>query len=53
MEEYVRVSKEVFAPIAELVRIGLFRNEKDALRGIIREQYESKQNTKFSTTRRK
>jgi hypothetical protein len=25
MEEYVRVSKEAFAPIAELVRVGLFR----------------------------
>jgi len=42
MEEYVKVSKEVFAPIAELVRIGLFKDEKDALVGIIREQARNK-----------
>ena len=42
MEEYVKVSKEAFAPIAELVRIGLFRDEKDALVGIIREQAKNK-----------
>ena len=38
MGDYVKVSKEAFAPIVELVRIGLFRDEKDALVGIIREQ---------------
>ncbi|CAD7767146.1 MAG: hypothetical protein DNFNHJIP_00553 [Candidatus Argoarchaeum ethanivorans] len=42
MENYVKVSKEVFAPIVELVRIGLFRDEKDALTGIIREQARNK-----------
>jgi len=42
MENYVKVSKEVFAPIVELVRIGLFRDEKDALAGIIREQARNK-----------
>ena len=42
MENYVKVSKEVFAPILELVRIGLFRDEKDALTGIIREQARNK-----------
>jgi len=42
MEEYVKVSKEVFAPIAELVRIGLFKDEKDALAGIIQEQARNK-----------
>ena len=42
MENYVKVSKEVFAPIIELVRIGLFRDEKDALTGIIREQARNK-----------
>jgi hypothetical protein len=42
MENYIKVSKEVFAPIAELVRIGLFRDEKDALVGIIREQARNK-----------
>ena len=42
MENYVKVSKEVFAPIVELVRIGLFRDEKDALIGIIREQARNK-----------
>ena len=42
MENYVKVSKEVFAPIIELVRIGLFRDEKEALTGIIREQARNK-----------
>jgi hypothetical protein len=37
VEDYVKVSKEAFAPIVELVRIGLFRDEKDAIVGIIRE----------------
>ena len=42
MGDYVKVSKETFAPIVELVRIGLFRDEKDALVGIIREQARNK-----------
>ena len=42
MENYVKVSRDVFAPIVELVRIGLFRDEKDALVGIIREQARNK-----------
>ena len=42
MGDYIKVSKEAFAPIAELVRIGLFKNEKDALTGIIREQAKNK-----------
>ena len=32
MEDYVKVSKEAFEPIAEMIRIGLFRDEKDALK---------------------
>lgn len=42
MEDYIKVSREVFAPIAELVKICLFRDEKDALAGIIREQARNK-----------
>lgn len=42
MEDYVKVAKEVFDPIVELVKIGLFRDEKDALVGIIREQTKNK-----------
>lgn len=42
MVDYVKVPKETFEPIAELVRIGLFRDEKDALRGLIREQAKNK-----------
>ena len=42
MEDYVKVAKEVFDPIVELVKIGLFRDEKDALLGIIREQTKNK-----------
>ncbi|MGC9445280.1 MAG: hypothetical protein ACP5E9_10200 [Candidatus Methanospirareceae archaeon] len=37
MDEYVKISKELFAPFAELVRIGLFKDEKDALRSILLE----------------
>jgi hypothetical protein len=42
MENYIKVSRDVFAPILELVKIGLFRDEKDALAGIIREQAKNK-----------
>ena len=42
MGDYVKVPKEMFEPLAELVRIGLFRDEKDTHRGIIREQAKSK-----------
>ena len=42
MGDYVKVPKEMFEPLAELVRIGLFRDEKDALTGIIREQVKNK-----------
>ncbi|MCG7849761.1 MAG: hypothetical protein MIO93_11375 [ANME-2 cluster archaeon] len=42
MENYIKVSRDVFAPIMELVKIGLFRDEKDALAGIIREQAKNK-----------
>jgi hypothetical protein len=42
MGEYVKVPREMFEPLAELVRIGLFRDEKDALTGIIREQAKNK-----------
>lgn len=42
MWDYVKVPKEMFEPLAELVRIGLFRDEKDALAGIIREQVKNK-----------
>jgi hypothetical protein len=38
VDEYVKVSKEVFAPLGELVKIGLFKDEKDALKSIILEQ---------------
>jgi len=42
MGDYVKAPKEMFEPLAELVRIGLFRDEKDALTGIIREQVKNK-----------
>jgi len=42
MGDYIKVSKEAFAPIVELVRIGLFRDEKDALVGLVREQAKNK-----------
>ena len=51
MGDYVKVPKEMFEPLAEYVRIGLFRDEKDALRG--HNTRASKKKTKFITTRRK
>jgi len=42
MSETVEVSRDVFEPIAMLVRDGLFKDEKDALRSLVLDQAESK-----------
>jgi len=42
MADYVKVPKEIFEPLAELVKIGLFRDEKDALVRILHEQAKNK-----------
>ena len=44
MGDYVKVPKEMFEPLAEYVRIGLFRDEKDALRGHNTRASKKKQN---------
>jgi Arc/MetJ-type ribon-helix-helix transcriptional regulator len=40
--EYVKVPKDVWKPIEDLVHIGLYKNEKEALIDLIREQAEKK-----------
>jgi len=42
MSETVEVSREVFEPLAMLVRDGLFKDEKDALRSLVLDQAASK-----------
>lgn len=42
MSETVEVSKEVFEPITMLVRDGLFKDEKDALKSLVLDQAASK-----------
>jgi|GEM_PF-292981 len=42
MSETVEVSREVFEPISMLVRDGLFKDEKDALRSLVLDQAASK-----------
>ncbi len=42
MSDTVEVSREVFEPIAMLVRDGLFKDEKDALKTLVLDQAASK-----------
>lgn len=42
MIDTVEISKDVFEPIALLVKDGLFKNEKDALRSLVLDQAASK-----------
>jgi len=42
MNDIVEVSRDVFEPIAMLVREGLFKNEKDALKCLVLDQAASK-----------
>ena len=42
MSETVEVSRDVFEPIAMLVRDGLFKDEKDALKSLVLDQAGSK-----------
>jgi hypothetical protein len=42
MNDRVEVSRDVFEPIALLVREGLFKNEKDALKSLVLDQAASK-----------
>jgi hypothetical protein len=42
MSDNVEVSKDVFEPIALLVKDGLFKNEKDALKSLVLDQAASK-----------
>ena len=42
MSDTVKVSRDVFEPIALLVKDGLFKNEKDALKSLVLDQAASK-----------
>ena len=40
--EYVKVSRDIFEPIRDLVKIGLYRDEHEALRGLVHDQAANK-----------
>ena len=42
MSDTIEVSRDVFEPITELVKLGLFKDEKKALRKLVLDQAESK-----------
>lgn len=42
--EYVKVSRDLFEPIRDLVKIGLYRDEHEALRSLVHNQAANKVN---------
>jgi hypothetical protein len=40
--EYVKVSRDIFEPIRDLVKIGLYRDEREALRSLVQDQAKHK-----------
>ncbi|HJH32141.1 MAG TPA: hypothetical protein C5S50_08215 [Methanosarcinaceae archaeon] len=36
--EYVKVSRDIFKPIRDMVKIGLYKNEREALRSLVHDQ---------------
>jgi hypothetical protein len=42
MTDTIEVSRDVFEPIIELVKLGLFKDEKDALKNLVLDQAASK-----------
>lgn len=42
MDDTIEVSKDAFEPITELVKIGLFKDEKEALKNLVLEQAAAK-----------
>lgn len=42
MSDTIEVSRDVFEPITELVKLGLFKDEKEALKNLILDQAASK-----------
>lgn len=42
MGDTIEISRDVFEPIADLVKAGLFKNEKDALRSLFKDQAAAK-----------
>jgi len=42
MSDTIEVSRDVFEPIADLVKIGLFKDEKEALKNLVLDQARAK-----------
>lgn len=42
MSDTIEVSRDAFEPIAELVKLGLFRDEKEALKNLVLDQASAK-----------
>ena len=42
--EYIKVSRDLFEPIRDLVKIGLYRDEHEALRSLVHNQAANKVN---------
>ena len=40
--EHVKVSRDIFEPIRDLVKIGLYRDEREALRSLVHDQAKHK-----------
>jgi hypothetical protein len=40
--EYVKVPKKVFEPISDMVKAGLYKDEKEALQRLVHDQAEQK-----------
>lgn len=40
--EYVKIPKKVFEPISDMIKAGLYKDEQEALKGLVHDQAEHK-----------
>jgi len=40
--EYVKISRKIFEPISDMVKAGLYKDEQEALKGLVHDQAEQK-----------
>jgi hypothetical protein len=40
--DYVKISRKIFEPISDMVKAGLYKNEQEALKGLVHDQAEQK-----------
>jgi len=40
--EYVKISRKIFEPISDMVKAGLYKDEQEALKGLVHNQAEQK-----------